>query len=77
MHVSSVLIELLTNGGGHMEPRPVEMMINIINIVEWSVCSSPARHASVDWDQSRSVGSAFTVLSELRYCNNNNCHLFT
>ena len=50
MHVSSVLIELLTNGGGHMEPRPVEMIINIINIVKWSVCSSPARHASVDWD---------------------------
>lgn len=49
MHVSSVLIELLTNGGGHMEPRPVEMIINIINM-EWSVCSSPARHASVYWD---------------------------
>lgn len=61
MHVSSVLIELLTNAGGHMEPGPVEIIINIINIVEWSVLflsSQPGSQASADWDQSRSVGSA-------------------
>ena len=42
MHVSSVLIELLTNGGGHMEPGPVEI-INIINSEEWSVVFLPSQ----------------------------------
>ena len=51
----------------------------LISLTEWSRVVSGLQ-ASVDWDQSRSVGSTdvcITVLSELRYCNNNNCHLFT